>query len=49
MESSQNIISLSKDESKKFKIFHDLLKKPDNYYSLFPNQGKEKPKNEKKI
>ena len=48
MESSQNIISLSKDESKKFKIFHDLLKKPDNYYSLFPNQGKEKPKNEKK-
>ena len=48
MESSQNIITLSKSESKKFKSFHDLLKKPDNFYSLFPNLSKDKPKNEKK-
>ena len=48
MESYQSIIALSKLESKKFKIFHDLLKKPDNFYSLFPNQSKDKPKNEKK-
>ena len=48
MDSSNNIITLSKLESKKFKSFHDLLKKPDNYYSLFPNLSKDKPKNEKK-
>ena len=45
---SENIISLSKDETKKFIKFRELLKKPDNFYSLNFLGGKEKAKNDKK-
>ena len=38
-----------KDEYVEFNKFRDLLKKPDNYYSLyFIGSGREKPKNDKK-
>ena len=48
VENVDNIISLSKAESKKFIKFRDLLKKPDNFYSINFIGGKEKAKNEKR-
>ena len=47
-DNSENIISLSKTESKKFLKFRELLKKTDNFYSLNFLGGKEKAKNERK-
>ena len=48
MGDNENIISLSKIEYKKFTKFRDLLKKPDNFYSLNFISGKERAKNDKK-
>ena len=49
VDNNDDIISLSKDEYVEFNKFRDLLKKPDNYYSLyFIGSGREKPKNDKK-
>ena len=49
VDNNDDIISLSKDEYVEFNKFRDLLKKPDNYYSLyFIVCGREKPKNDKK-
>ena len=47
-DSSANIISLSKAESKKFKRFRELSKKADNFYSFNLINGKERAKNDKK-
>ena len=47
-DSSANIISLSKTESKKFKRFRELSKKADNFYSFNLINGKERAKNDKK-
>ena len=48
VDTSDDIINLSKTESKKFSKFRDLFKKPDNFYSLNFMGGKEKAKNDKK-
>ena len=48
VDTSDDIIALSKTESKKFLKFRDLFKKPDNFYSLNFMGGKEKAKNDKK-
>ena len=48
VDTSDNIITLSKTESKKFSKFRDLLKKPDNFYSLNFMGGKERAKSDKK-
>ena len=47
VEPAENIITLSKEESKKFTKFRELLKKPDNFYSLNFIGGKERAKNDK--